>query len=128
MDDFSDVASLLAEVFLRGKWSSDELLERGRKVTGRRFEKSLKSIVAAVISEFGANPPVPVQQVLARFLASHPRMERLQEVATKIHRALADLPKHKSHKSQTITHRNGHSRAVKAERKQDFLALQSLVS
>lgn len=92
MDDFSDVASLLAEVFLRGKWSSDELLERGRKVTGRRFEKSLKSIVAAVISEFGANPPVPVQQVLARFLASHPRMERLQEVATKIHRALADLP------------------------------------
>ncbi len=71
MSDLPNAARMLATAFLRGVWSPEELLARGRLVLlKRQDEERLSHIVSAVVERFGAEPPVPRWQELAEFLAA----------------------------------------------------------
>ncbi len=62
---------MLATAFLRGAWSPEELLVRGKQVLLKpRDEPRLAPVVSAIIERFGATPPVPRWQELAEFLAA----------------------------------------------------------
>lgn len=96
MSDLPNAARMLATAFLRGVWSSEELLARSRLVVLKRQgqdEERLLSIVSAVVERFGAEPPVPRWQELAEFLAAGKGRRRLTyKLKVRPHIGKLDLP------------------------------------
>lgn len=71
MSDLPNAARMLATAFLRGVWSPEELIARGRLVLLKRQDaQRLPAIISAVVEQFGPEPPVPRWQELAEFLAT----------------------------------------------------------
>ena len=96
MSDLPNAARMLATAFLRGVWSPEELLTRGRLVLLKRQEEErLRSIVSAVVERFGAEPPVPRWQKLAEFLAAgQGRRRPTYKLKARPHIGSLDLPPH----------------------------------
>ena len=94
MSDLSNAARMLATAFLRGVWSPEELLARGRLVLlKRQDEERLRPIVSAAVERFGAEPPVPRWQELAEFLAAGKGRHRLTyKLKVRPHLGTLDLP------------------------------------
>ena len=94
MSDLPNAARMLATAFLRGVWSPEELLARGRLVLlKRQNEERLPPIVSAVVERFGAEPPVPRWQELAEFLAAGKGRRRLTfKIKVRPHIGTLELP------------------------------------
>lgn len=104
MPELPAAARMLATVFLRGIWSPEELLARGRLVlTKRRDDLRLPAIVTAVVNCFGAEPPVPRWQELAEFLAKgRGRRQLVHKLTVKRQLGEIDLPPNRMQPARAV--------------------------
>lgn len=94
MSGLTHAARILATAFLRGVWSPDELLARGKlTLMKRQDEPRLSNLVLAVVQRFGTEPPVPRWQELAEFLDSGKGRRKLTyKLKTRPQLGALDLP------------------------------------